>query len=64
MKIETVKENLCNYDIRNPNGVVTYLIKEELKEEGFKDKAKDNCSCDSCFYGRTTLAEELLKYIK
>ena len=64
MKTTEIKENLCNYDTRNPNGVITYLDEQELKEEGLTDKAKENCSCDSCFYGRTKLAEELLKYIE
>jgi len=63
MTTSEIKENLCHYDNRNPNGVITYLDEQELKEEGLTGKAKENCACDNCFYGRTQLAEELLKYI-
>lgn len=53
--------NLCNYDTRNPDGVISYLTKEEIEEEGLTTKAKDNCACDNCFYGRTELAECIIK---
>jgi hypothetical protein len=38
---------LCAYDKRNPNHI--------------QDERQTNCSCDNCFYGRTRLAEQLLK---
>ena len=56
MTLKEIKENLCYYDIRNPNATVN--------EEKAKEIAKNNtdCYCDNCFYRRTELAEELLKY--
>lgn len=61
MKIEDVLTNLCYYDTRNPDGVIPYLTEEEIKEEGLTAKAKDDCSCDNCFYGRAKLAEYIIK---
>jgi hypothetical protein len=61
MKIKDVANNLCNYDTRNLDGVITYLTEEEIKEEGLTAKAKENCACDNCFYGRTPLAEYIIK---
>lgn len=55
MKIDEVLENLCIYDTRNPN---------HISENGCKDYI---CFCDNCFYGRTELAEEILRvfdYVK
>lgn len=50
MELEDVLENLCVYDNRNP-----------LK---FSDEErKEDCYCDNCFYGRTELAEEILKLL-
>lgn len=64
MTEQEVKENLCYYDLRNPDNTVVYgMTKEEIKEEGYGNHAKKDCSCDNCFYGRTTMAEELLKYV-
>jgi len=50
MNKETVLENLCVYDKRNP-----YFDSENEYEK------KDTCFCDNCFYGRHVLAEEILK---
>lgn len=61
MKIKDIATNLCNYDTRNPNGVKSYMTKEEIKEEGYTATPKHNCSCDNCFYGRTKLALYILK---
>lgn len=61
MKIEDVLTNLCDYDTRNPDGVISYLTEEDIKEEGLTAKARDNCFCDNCFYGRTKLAEYIIK---
>jgi len=65
MTREQVLEELCYYDIRNPN---CGLDEEELKEriEIITRTLKGReywCSCDNCFYGRNKLAVELLKYI-
>jgi hypothetical protein len=43
---------------------MTHLFKVALTTEDDEIKAaKENCSCDNCFYGRTKLAEELLRYV-
>lgn len=65
MKIEYIKKRLCIYDKRNPDFDIKLeygYSKEEVNSTG--NFAKKNCACDNCFYGRTTLAEELLKYSK
>jgi len=65
MTEQEIKEELCYYDLRNPDGVNFYglLDAEEIKEEGYGNHKKEDCSCDNCFYGRTKMAEELLKYV-
>lgn len=60
MTEQEIKEELCYYDTRNPDNVAT---EEEIKEEGYGEHKKKNCYCDNCFYGRTKLAEELLKHV-
>lgn len=63
MIIEEIKSNLCYYDRRNPDFQITEendYDKEEIDATG--DFARKNCACDDCFYGRSKLAEELLKY--
>lgn len=47
MDTEHILQRLCAYDSRNPD----YL------DEG----KKDPCYCDNCFYGRTALAEEIIR---
>ena len=60
-----IKESLCYYDLRNPDNTAIYgLTEEEIKEEGYKNQAKKDCSCDNCFYGRTRLAEEIIILLK
>lgn len=61
MKMKYIASRLCNYDTRNPDGVITYLTKEEIRDEGLTTKAKEDCCCDNCFYGRTQLAEYIVK---
>ena len=60
MDIQEILSNLCYYDKRNPDNILDddndIITLEERKKKG--------CFCDNCFYGRTKLAEELLKYIK
>lgn len=54
MTINEIKSNLCYWDSRNPDGV------------GVDDQDLTNvieCHCDNCLYGRTQLAEELIKLI-
>ena len=51
MTREEILEDLCYYDPRNPD------YTELSHDEG------ETCYCDNCFYGRTPLANELLKYI-
>jgi len=65
MTEQEIKEKLCHYDLRNPDGVKSYglLDAEEIKEEGYGNHKKEDCACDNCFYGRTKMAEELLKYV-
>lgn len=48
MEKDYILSQLCFYDNRNP----------EYVEDGIK---KDDCYCDNCFYGRTVLAEEILR---
>lgn len=60
MNLEEIKTNLCYYDIRNPDNELDVL---EMTEVEIKKKMAD-CYCDNCFYGRTKLANELLKYIE
>jgi len=66
MEIEDILLNLCYYDKRNPYCALddddieyhkTRLLKVSKKLGYDKD-----CSCDNCFYGRTLLANELLKF--
>lgn len=49
MNIKEVYEKLCVHDRRNPD----YIEKDPFE--------KDSCYCDNCFYGRHTLAIEILK---
>lgn len=62
--MKNIEENLCIYDTRNPNGVISFLTKEEIEEEGLTTKAKDYCCCDNCAYGRTKLAEYIIELKK
>lgn len=52
-----ILENLCYYDERNPNNDndLNEFTKEELENK------RKHCSCDNCYYGRTQLAEEILR---
>jgi hypothetical protein len=56
MKRNEILENLCSRDKRNPNSYLFALW-------GGPDGRGEECYCDNCFYGRTELAEELLKYV-
>ena len=61
MTIKEISENLCYYDKRNPDCTMDDEDIESYKSLLFK--RKKDCSCDNCFYGRTKLAEELLKIL-
>jgi hypothetical protein len=67
MEKEEVLSNLCCYDKRNPD---CSLDDEEIKEreeklakEAIRRKRDERCFCDNCFYGRTELAEYILKLL-
>lgn len=51
MNLKDVMSDLCSYDERNPDWF-----------DG-KGEKPDDCYCDNCFYGRTTLAEYILKLL-
>ncbi len=67
MTIEEIKSYLCYYDVRNTESGCSGEDRESRNEEIARYKKETgkeySCSCDDCFYGRTKLAEELLKYI-
>jgi hypothetical protein len=55
-------DKLCYYDTRNPD----FQIKEEYgydKEEidATGEFSKKDCTCDDCFYGRSVLADRIIK---
>lgn len=80
MELNKILENLCYYNKRNPNCTMddeelkeheeNRKIKDaralkNLKSKGVKiTEYESGCSCDNCFYGRTELAEEILKLKK
>ena len=55
MLYQEISENLCYYDIRNPDCFV------EDDSEDHKEPRNNNCACDNCFYGRDKLALEILR---
>lgn len=67
MSITEIYESLCHYDKRNPDCTADDEDIEDHKAQLLKVSKKlgynKTCSCDNCFYGRTKLAEELLKYL-
>jgi hypothetical protein len=58
MKKEEILSNLCYHDKRNPDydPGMDHLDKDVRQENS-------PCYCDNCFYGRTKLAEEILKLL-
>lgn len=56
MSIEEIKSNLCWYDERNDESLMSPSDKEKM------NRGEDKCMCDNCFYGRHELANELLKF--
>ena len=57
MTTEEILQSLCYYDKRNPDRTAE---DDEIKAHSSNEK----CYCDNCFYGRTKLANELLKRIE
>ncbi len=58
MDLEFIQSRLCYYDKRNPD-----CTADDDEIEYYKSKISQgkDCSCDNCFYGRTELAEEILR---
>lgn len=54
MNQQDILGNLCSYDKRNPSFA-------ELFGDDKPNKGTGDCYCDNCFYGRTELAEEILR---
>lgn len=65
INITEIEENLCYYDKRNPNSIPEDDLAEEdginINEIAGEDNQIKNCYCDNCFYGRTKLANMILK---
>lgn len=62
MTRDELLKNLCYYDLRNPDGIKDDTpYEDELVLCG--EHAKEDCSCDNCFYGRTKLTEFTLSLI-
>lgn len=62
MTEDSVKQKLCYYDRRNPYFAIEEANgydPEEVSATG--NYSKDGCCCDNCFYGRSKLAEEILR---
>ena len=57
MNTEEIRKSLCFYDPLNPNGHFSLW----LDDEDFEIPSKEDCYCDNCFYGKTKLAEYILK---
>jgi hypothetical protein len=56
-----IYENLCYFDLRNPNGVKDAMsIYDEKESALFGNHAKLDCFCDNCFYGKSKMAEYIL----
>lgn len=64
MTYNEILERLCTYDLRNPEGIISFYLDQEDIDEEIKYPERINCGCDNCYYGRTLLANELLKYVK
>lgn len=52
-----INHNLCTYDPRNPNNT---RDEDTIPYEQYASSNPD-CSCDNCFYGRTTLAKMIIQ---
>jgi len=67
MTKKEILQSLCYYDKRNPDCTADdediEVHKAQLLRLSKKLGYNTTCSCDNCFYGRTNLAEELLKVL-
>lgn len=52
MELAEILSNLCYYDKRNPDC--------DTEDENHVS-GQGKCYCDNCFYGRTKMAEEILR---
>lgn len=57
---DEILSNLCSYDERNPIGVYSYTSQEDVNDI---KEPRDDCSCDSCFYGKDRLALEIIRLV-
>lgn len=57
MEMKDIASNLCYYDKRNPDNNLDVMDLDDNEIEA----AKKVCYCDNCFYGRTKLAEYIIK---
>lgn len=55
-----ILEYLCYYDVRNPNACDDIDVIES-HNMGIRTGKIIQCFCDNCHYGRTQLAEYILK---
>lgn len=62
MTKEEILNNICYYDKRHPDGAHASGCFDEDELEACSNK--DTCYCDNCFYGRTKLAEYILKLLE
>jgi hypothetical protein len=61
MKYKEILANLCEYDLRNPDGKGNqYLWEGDFTKAEIADMKSKCKNCDNCFYGRTELAEALM----
>lgn len=60
-----IYENLCYYDLRNPDGVnaVASLYDEEVLNL-LGNHSKPDCGCDNCYCGRAKMAEYIIDNCK
>ncbi len=57
MELEKVYEQLCVHDSRYPD----FISIHRNYEPNEIPAPRQNCFCDNCFYGRDTLALEILR---
>ena len=60
MNIETVYESLCIMDERNPMHADTVAYERE-PDEPIPAAREKGCACESCFYGKDSLAVEIIR---
>lgn len=61
MTQEEILSNLCYYDSRNPDGVLSDVDEDgQVNTMDYVSGGDGSCYCDNCFYGRTKLAEYIL----